>query len=150
YLRTGKRMAKRCTEIAIQFKRAPFMLFRKLGVQSAAQNRLVIRIQPNEGISLTFGAKVPGTVMRQGEVHMDFSYVEQFGTHPHTGYERLLYDCMIGDQTLFQRADMVEAGWQAIQPVLDLWSALPPRDFPNYAPGSWGPKDADALLARDH
>jgi len=149
YLRTGKRMAKRCTEIAIQFKRAPFMLFRKAGALSPTQNRLVIRIQPNEGISLTFGAKIPGTVMRQGEVHMDFSYVEQFGSHPHTGYERLLYDCMVGDQTLFQRADMVEAGWQVIQPLLDVWKALPPRNFPNYAAGSWGPKEADELLARD-
>jgi len=149
YLRTGKRMAKRCTEIAIQFKRAPFMLFRKAGAGNPTQNRLVIRIQPDEGIALTFGAKLPGTVMRQSEVQMNFSYADCFGMHPSTGYERLLYDCMVGDQTLFQRADMVEAGWALIQPVLDVWSALPARSFPNYAAGTAGPSEAEELLARD-
>jgi len=149
YLRTGKRMAKRCTEIAIQFRRAPFSLFRRAGADSPAQNRLVIRIQPDEGIALTFGAKLPGTLMRQGEVHMDFSYADHFGGPPSTGYERLLYDCMVGDQTLFQRADMVEAGWALIQPILDVWSVLPARNFPNYAAGAWGPAAANELLARD-
>jgi glucose-6-phosphate 1-dehydrogenase len=149
YLRTGKRLAARCTEIAIQFKRAPFTLFRRSGAEHPTQNRLVIRIQPDEGISLTFGAKSPGTVMRQSEVEMRFSYADYFGGHASTGYERLLYDCMIGDQTLFQRADMVEAGWSLIQPILDVWSALPNRNFPNYASGSWGPAEANELLARD-
>ena len=149
YVRTGKRMARRCTEIAIQFKHAPFLMFRKAGVEGLTQNRLVIRIQPDEGISLTFGAKVPGTGMRQGAVDMDFSYADHFGSYPSTGYERLLYDCMIGDQTLFQRADMVEAGWEVIQPLLDVWKALPSRNFPNYDSGSWGPKEAHDLLARD-
>jgi glucose-6-phosphate 1-dehydrogenase len=149
YLRTGKRMAKRTTEIAIQFKRAPFQLFRKTQIESLTRNQLVIRIQPDEGISLTFGAKVPGPVMRQGPVEMDFSYADHFGSTPATGYERLLYDCMTGDQTLFQRADMVEAGWNVITPVLDVWKALPPRAFPNYAAGSWGPREADELLERD-
>jgi glucose-6-phosphate 1-dehydrogenase len=149
YLRTGKRMAKRVTEIVIQFKRAPFMLFRKAGVESLATNQLVIRIQPDEGISLRFGTKVPGPTMKQAPVEMDFSYADYFGAAPSTGYERLLYDCMIGDQTLFQRADMVETGWSIIQPVLDVWQALSPRSFPNYAAGSWGPKEADDLLARD-
>ena len=149
YLRTGKRMAKRCTDIAIQFKRAPFMLFRKSGVPDLTRNRLMIRIQPDEGMSLTFGAKVPGTVLRQSTVHMDFSYAEHFGAHTSTGYERLLYDCTIGDQTLFQRADMVEAGWAVVSPILDVWKAVPARNFPNYASGSWGPQEADALLARD-
>jgi glucose-6-phosphate 1-dehydrogenase len=149
YLRTGKRLAARCTEIVIQFKRAPFMLFRRSGADHPSQNRLVIRIQPDEGISLTFGAKSPGTSMRQSEVKMRFSYADYFGVQSRTGYERLLHDCMIGDPTLFQRADMVEAGWALIQPVLDLWSALPVRDFPNYAAGSWGPAEADELLQRD-
>ena len=149
YLRTGKRMAVRCTEIAIQFRRAPFTLFRRAGADKPTENRLVIRIQPDEGITLTFGAKAPGTVMRQRDVHMHFSYAEHFGSPPSTGYERLLYDCMIGDQTLFQRTDMVEAGWALIQPVLDVWSALPGRNFPNYAAGTWGPAEADELLSRD-
>ena len=149
YLRTGKRMAKRLTEIVIQFKRPPFKLFRKAGMENLATNQLVIRIQPDEGISLRFGTKVPGPTMRQAPVEMDFSYADYFGAAPSTGYERLLYDCMIGDQTLFQRADMVEASWSVIQPVLDVWHALTPRAFPNYAAGSWGPKEADDLLARD-
>jgi glucose-6-phosphate 1-dehydrogenase len=101
---------------------------------------LVIRILPDEGISLRFGAKVPGPVMKIGSVEMDFNYADYFGTTPATGYERLLYDCMTGDATLFQRADMVEAGWSVIAPILDVWNALPPRSFPNYAAGSWGPR----------
>ena len=149
YLRTGKRLAQRSTSIVIQFKRAPFELFRQTAVSKLLSNRLVVRIQPNEGISLQFGAKIPGPTMQLGSVTMDFSYAEQFGAAPSTGYERLLYDCMIGDQTLFQRADMVEAGWSIIAPLLDVWSALPPRAFPNYASGSWGPRDADELLARE-
>ncbi len=149
YLRTGKRLAKRATEIAVQFKRAPFQLFRNTSVESLQTNRLVVRIQPDEGISLRFGAKVPGPIMRMGAVEMDFNYVDYFGSTPSTGYERLIYDCMIGDATLFQRADMVEAGWSVLTPVLDVWKALPPRAFPNYAAGSWGPKEADDLLARD-
>ena len=149
YLRTGKRLAKRETEIAIQFRRAPFVLFRDTPVDRLRTNRLVIHIQPDEGISLRFGAKIPGPIMRLGAVEMDFDYVDYFGEHPSTGYERLLYDCMIGDATLFQRADMVEAGWSVIAPIQDLWKALPPRSFPNYAAGSWGPKEADELLERD-
>jgi glucose-6-phosphate 1-dehydrogenase len=149
YLRTGKRMSRRVTEIAIQFKRAPFMLFRDTSIASLTHNQLVIRIQPDEGISLRFGAKVPGPIMRQGPVEMDFCYADHFGSTPATGYERLLYDCMVGDQTLFQRADMVEVGWSVITPVLDVWKALPPRAFPNYSAASWGPKEADELLERD-
>ena len=149
YLRTGKRLAKRTTEIAIQFKRAPFQLFRNTSVESLRTNRLVIHIQPEEGISLRFGAKVPGPIMRMGAVEMEFNYIDYFGSTPSTGYERLIYDCMTGDATLFQRADMVEAGWSVITPVLDVWKALPPRTFPNYAAGSWGPKEADDLLAQD-
>ena len=148
YLRTGKRLARRETYIVIQFRQAPFVLFRDTTVADLTANQLVIRIHPSEGISLRFGAKIPGMVMRQEPVEMDFSYADYFGARPSTGYERLLYDCMIGDQTLFQRADMVEAGWNLVTPVLDVWSALPPRGFPNYAAGSAGPREADELLAR--
>jgi glucose-6-phosphate 1-dehydrogenase len=149
YLRTGKRMAKRTTEIAIQFKRAPFQLFRDTPVEYLETNRLVLYIQPDEGLSLRFGAKIPGPIMHMGGVEMKFNYVDYFGRTPSTGYERLIYDCMLGDATLFQRADMVEAGWSVITPVLDVWKALPPRNFPNYASGTWGPREADDLLARD-
>ncbi|MCI0411078.1 MAG: glucose-6-phosphate dehydrogenase, partial [Acidobacteria bacterium] len=149
YIRTGKRMAKRYTEIAIQFRRAPKVLFRNTPVDRLRTNRLVIRIAPDEGISLRFGAKVPGPEMNIGAVEMDFSYVDYFKTLPSTGYERLLYDGMIGDATLFQRADMLEAGWEAVQPILDVWKALPPRSFPNYASGSMGPEKSDELLRND-
>ncbi|HET9744009.1 MAG TPA: glucose-6-phosphate dehydrogenase [Terriglobales bacterium] len=149
YLRTGKRMARRHTEIAIQFKRAPFMLFRDTDVDKLPSNQLVISVQPEEGIALKFGAKVPGPLAKVGPVNMSFNYQDYFGAAAQTGYEILLYDCMIGDATLFQRADMVEAGWSAIDPVLDVWKALPPRDFPNYAAGTWGPKEADELMVRD-
>jgi glucose-6-phosphate 1-dehydrogenase len=149
YLRTGKRLPKRVTEIAIQFREAPHMLFRQTTIRALTQNRLVLRLQPDEGISLTFGAKMPGAVMRLGSVDMDFEYEDYFGTTPSTGYERLLYDCMLGDATLFQRADMVEAGWEIVEPILDVWKALPPRQFPNYAAGTWGPKEAEELLKRD-
>ena len=149
YIRTGKRMAKRVTEVAIQFRRAPFVLFRDTPVENLAPNLLVLHIQPDEGISLRFGAKVPGIAVDIGSVNMDFRYQDYFGNEPSTGYERLLYDCMTGDATLFQRADMVEAGWSVVQPTLDVWKALPPRHFPNYAAGSWGPKEADDLMARD-
>ena len=149
YIRTGKRLAERVTEIAIQFRRAPFVLFRDTPVEQLTPNLLVLHIQPDEGISLRFGAKVPGIQVDIGAVNMDFQYADYFGNEPSTGYERLLYDCMIGDATLFQRADMVEAGWSVVQPVLDVWKALPPRNFPNYASGTWGPKEADELMARD-
>jgi glucose-6-phosphate 1-dehydrogenase len=150
YIRTGKRLGKRATEIAIQFRRAPFILFRDTPVEQLNPNLLVLHIQPDEGISLRFGAKKPGPVVRVGSVDMDFRYTDYFGSEPSTGYERLLYDCMIGDATLFQRADMIEAGWTVVQPILDVWSALPPRNFPNYRAGSPGPKEADDLIERDH
>jgi len=149
YLRTGKRMPVRNTHIVIQFRQAPFVLFRDTPVEHLMPNQLVLHIQPEEGISLQFAAKVPGPVMRLGTVDMNFEYQEYFGKQPSTGYERLLHDCMIGDQTLFQRADMVEAGWSVVNPILDIWKALPPRNFPNYASGTWGPKEADELLERD-
>jgi glucose-6-phosphate 1-dehydrogenase len=149
YLRTGKRLARRYTEIAIQFKRAPFELFRTTPLHKMHTNTLVIQIQPTEGISLSFGAKIPGPLLRVGSVDMSFEYSNYFQAEAYTGYEVLLYDCMIGDATLFQRADMVEAGWNVVDPVLDVWRALPPRKFPNYASGSWGPAESDQLLELD-
>jgi glucose-6-phosphate 1-dehydrogenase len=149
YLRTGKRLAAQNTHIVIQFRRAPFVLFRDTPVENLMPNQLVLHIQPEEGISLQFAAKVPGPIMRLGAVDMNFEYADYFGTQPSTGYERLLHDCMIGDATLFQRADMVEAGWCVVSPALDVWKALPPRNFPNYPSGTWGPRDADELLERD-
>lgn len=149
YIRTGKRMSTRHSSIIIQFKKAPFMLFRGTPVEKLTTNRIVIHIQPDEGITLHFGAKVPGPIVNMGAVDMDFNYLDHFGEQVSTGYERLLFDCMIGDATLFQRADMVEAGWRIVAPVLDVWSALPARSFPNYESGSWGPKESDQLLERD-
>jgi glucose-6-phosphate 1-dehydrogenase len=149
YLRTGKALPVRNTHIVIQFRRAPFVLFRDTPVENLQPNQLVLHIQPEEGISLRFAAKTPGAVMRLGTVDMNFEYADYFGVTPSTGYERLLHDCMIGDATLFQRADMVEAGWCVVNPVLDVWKALPPRNFPNYAAGTWGPKEADDLMERD-
>jgi glucose-6-phosphate 1-dehydrogenase len=149
YLRVGKALAARSTEIAIVFKRPPLVLFRDTPVEHLQRNVLAIRVQPDEGISLGFGAKIPGPTLRIGPVDMDFAYADHFGFEPATGYERLLYDAMLGDATLFQRADMVEAGWSVVDPVLDVWSALPARHFPNYAAGSAGPKEADTLIERD-
>ena len=122
----------------IQFRRTPFMLFRNTAVKNIETNRLVIHIQPDEGISLSFGAKVPGAVMRLGLVNMDFDYKTYFGMEHGTGYERLLRDCMAGDATLFQRSDMVEAGWKVIQPIIDVWHALPARGFPELRGGFLG------------
>jgi glucose-6-phosphate 1-dehydrogenase len=149
YLRTGKRMPKRMTEISIHFRRAPFLLFRKTSVEQLTPNQLTIQIQPEEGIKLQFGGKVPGPVVTMGSVDMSFKYSDYFGSTPNTGYETLLYDCMKGDPTLFHRSDTVDVGWSVVTPILDVWAALPPRNFPNYPAGTWGPKEADDLLAHD-
>jgi glucose-6-phosphate 1-dehydrogenase len=149
YVRTGKRLAKRVTEIVVQFKRAPFVLFRRTAVDRLEPNRLVLHLQPEEGISLSFGAKYPGPVVRLGAVNMAFNYADHFNATPQTGYERLLYDCMLGDATLFQRSDMVETGWKVVAPIQNVWGALEPREFPNYATGSWGPDAAVELLEKD-
>ena len=148
YLRTGKRLAARDTEIAIRFKRAPFVLFRNTPIERLNRNRLVLHIQPDEGISVRFGAKIPGSTMNIGAVDMEFNYEDYFGDTPSTGYERLLHDCMVGDATLFQRADQVEAGWAVVEPILQAWKQGAP-DFPNYKAGTWGPKEADEMLRRD-
>jgi glucose-6-phosphate 1-dehydrogenase len=149
YLRTGKALPKRATEISIQFKRAPFVLFRRTAVDRLEPNRLVLHLQPDEGISLSFGAKIPGPVVQIGDVDMNFNYTDYFNATPQTGYERLLYDCMLGDATLFQRSDMVETAWHVVAPILDVWEALPPRRFPNYGAGTWGPPEAEELLSKD-
>ena len=149
YLRTGKYMKRRWTEVAIRFHQAPFALFRDTDVQRLNPNWLVLRLQPDEGIGLVFAAKRPGPTVRLSSVRMDFAYKSFFKMAPNTGYETLLYDCMIGDATLFQRADNVEAGWQAVQPILDAWANTPPGDFPNYVAGTDGPAAAEELLARD-
>ncbi|MFL6467704.1 MAG: glucose-6-phosphate dehydrogenase [Pyrinomonadaceae bacterium] len=148
YLRTGKRLAEKHTSIIVQFKQPPFMLFRGTPVDRLRSNYIDIHIQPDEGITLHFGAKVPGPEMKLGAVDMDFNYVEHFGERISTGYERLLFDCMMGDATLFQRADMVEAGWQIVSPILKHWNENR-TSVPRYAAGSWGPKASDELLERD-
>ena len=149
YLRTGKYVKRRLTEIAIRFHQAPYTLFRGTDVERLHPNWMILRIQPDEGIALEFAAKRPGPTVTLDSVSMDFAYKSYFKMVPNTGYETLIYDCMIGDATLFQRADNIEAGWHAVQPILDAWANNPPQNFPNYAAGSNGPAAVDELLARD-
>lgn len=149
YLRTGKRLAARTTEIAVQFRRAPYALFRDTPVERLPANILMLRIQPDEGLSISFSAKRPGAEIEIDGVAMDFAYRDYFVPMATVGYETLIYDCLIGDATLFQRADTVEAAWSAVQNLLDSWRRERPSDFPNYAAGSAGPEAADQLLARD-
>jgi glucose-6-phosphate 1-dehydrogenase len=149
YLRTGKRLATRCTEIAIRFKRAPFALFRETPMDELDADWLILRIQPDESIRLRFNAKRPGPAMALESVAMEFKYKDWFKQAPAVGYETLIYDCLIGDTTLFQRADQVEAAWSVVEPVLRGWESVAPRHFPNYSAGSEGPIAANDLLARD-
>jgi glucose-6-phosphate 1-dehydrogenase len=149
YLRSGKRLARRDTEIVIQFRRPPLLLFEEAAIDHIEPNRLVLRIQPDEGIEVRIKAKRPGPTVQLNNVKLDFSYKDFGETSAATGYERLLYDAMIGDGTLFHRSDMVDAAWKIATPILDVWKALPPRDFPNYPAGSWGPAAADDLIQRD-
>jgi glucose-6-phosphate 1-dehydrogenase len=148
YLRSAKRMPKRVTEIAIQFKQAPLQLFSNIRDQQFEPNVLIVRIQPDEGITLRIGAKVPGQVTRIRWVNMDFRYGASFGVTSPEAYERLLLDCILGDSTLYARRDMTERGWEIVQPILDHWLSVR-ADFPNYESGSWGPKAADELLEKD-
>jgi glucose-6-phosphate 1-dehydrogenase len=148
YLRTGKKLPKRLTEIRVEFKRAPFTLFRETSVLRTNPNALVLRIQPDEGICLSFDAKVPGPLERLETVDMNFTYAAHFKAEPTTGYETLLFDAMTGDQTLFHRMDMVEAGWQLVQPVIDAWRK-DTAPLPLYAPAVWGPPEADVLLEQE-
>jgi glucose-6-phosphate 1-dehydrogenase len=146
YLRTGKRLAKRSTEILIQFKSAPHIVFRGRATEG---NRLVLNIQPDEGISISFGAKKPGTELNIGMVNMDFSYRREFGGTSRNAYATLLNDCLRGDATLFDRADSVEAAWALVQPILRAWEACKGETIPSYPAGSWGPQEAHQLLERD-
>jgi glucose-6-phosphate 1-dehydrogenase len=146
YLRTGKRLAKRTTEIVIQFRCAPHIVFREREVEP---NRLVLNIQPDEGISVSFGAKRPGTEMSIGNVTMNFSYREAFGGASRSAYATLVNDCLRGDATLFDRGDSVEAAWSLVDPILDVWSAARTGKVPTYPAGTWGPKESDQLLERD-
>ena len=149
YLRTGKALGIKRTEVAIKFKQAPFSMFSCTEVDRLSQNYLVISIEPTEGITLQFNTKVPGPTINIDGVEMKFRYKDYFKDEPATGYETLIYDCMIGDNILFQRADSVEAGWQAVQPFLDAWKKAGAKGLQSYKAGSEGPADADALLARD-
>ncbi|HSS19704.1 MAG TPA: glucose-6-phosphate dehydrogenase [Pyrinomonadaceae bacterium] len=147
YLRSGKHLQKQVTEIAIEFKEVPHRLFKDSDAPLQA-NVLVIRIQPNEGISLRFGAKLPGQSLRIRSVNMDFRYGSSFGIKAPEAYERLLLDCMLGDSTLYARRDMAERGWEIVTPILEAWQK-PAADFPNYEAGSWGPQAAFDLIERD-
>jgi glucose-6-phosphate 1-dehydrogenase len=149
YLRTGKALGIKRTEIAIKFKQAPFAMFRDTSVDRLSQNYLVISTEPTEGIELQFNTKVPGPTINIDGVEMKFRYKDYFKTAPSTGYETLIYDCMIGDNILFQRADGVEAGWAAVQPFIDAWKKAGAKGLKIYDPGSEGPEEADDLLARD-
>lgn len=148
YLRAGKRLPKRATDISIFFKNVPGSLFAKRG-QKNENNVLVMRIQPNEGISLKINSKVPGPQSPIQPVKMDFNYSSYFGLSPPEAYERLICDCILGDGTLFARGDEVLTSWKLLTPILERWQETPPKDFPNYASGTWGPKSADEMLARE-
>ncbi len=147
YLRSGKRLPKRVTEIAIQFRKAPLQLF-KSAEQEIEPNVLVIRVQPDEGITLRIGAKVPGQVTRIRWVNMDFRYGASFGVASPEAYERLLLDCILGDSTLYARRDMTERGWEIVMPILDAWQNSR-EEIPKYEAGTWGPPEADELIERD-
>ena len=146
YLRTGKRLARPTTEVAIRFKRAPHMLFQG---ESSEPNSLVVNIQPDEGISLSFGAKSPGSQMHISPVMMDFHYRQAFGSATRDAYATLINDCIRGDATLFDRADSVEAAWALVDPILKAWQSASAPPFPNYPPWSDGPRAADDLVTSE-
>src|SRR4030095_11987547 len=148
YLRTGKRLARRVTEIALAFKRAPHLPFSKTDTEELGYNAIVLRIQPDEGVTLRFGAKVPGTQMEIREVNMDFAYGGSFTESSPEAYERLILDLLAGDPTAVPETAEVELSWEILDPILDYWASLPEQPEP-YEPGSWGPAGADAMLARD-
>ena len=149
YLRTGRRLPRRMTEIVLRFKQAPFPLFGRRAAGEVLPSLLTLRVQPDEGISLRFNAKQPGPAVSIKPVTMDFSYATSFGVKTAEAYERLLLDCMLGDATLFARSDTMEASWSLVDPILDAWQARPPQGIPLYPAGSWGPREAEELLQRD-
>jgi glucose-6-phosphate 1-dehydrogenase len=150
YLRSGKRLSKKLTLVSVEFKRVPHLFFDQVPQNQIEPNVLTIRIQPDEGISLKLGAKAPGPQLHIRQMQMDFSFGEAFGEFPATAYETLLLDAMNGDPTLFNRNDAVELSWQILEPVLETWQTTRSVSaFPNYAAGTWGPADADALLTRE-
>jgi glucose-6-phosphate 1-dehydrogenase len=149
YLRSGKRLAKRVTEIAIHFKRPPLLMFKACPFDDVSPNVLVMRIQPNEGISLTFEVKPPGPVVCVSPLSLDFKYDQAFGSSSPEAYETLLEDLIEGDSTLFTRHDWVELAWSLMDPIINTWSKTKPEDFPNYPAGSWGPEKADEFIQRD-
>jgi glucose-6-phosphate 1-dehydrogenase len=150
YIRTGKRLKRRSTEIAVEFKRPPTVLFRNsVGGQSLGPNLLTMRIQPDEGISVRFHTKVPGSPLRIRPMYMDFTYVPTDLAAAPTAYETLLLDALQGDTTLFARSDEVEAAWAVMEGILAGWAELPPPDFPNYSACSPGPAAADDLIQAD-
>jgi glucose-6-phosphate 1-dehydrogenase len=150
YLRSGKRMPQKLTLISIEFKRVPSLFFRQTRQDQIEPNTLTIRIQPDEGISLKLGAKMPGSKMFIRQMQMSFSYSAAFGEFPATAYEMLLLDAMEGDPTLFNRIDAVDLSWEILKPVLDTWESTPPAaPFPNYAAATWGPAEAEEMLRRD-
>lgn len=150
YVRTGKNLSKRTTEISILFRRTPHLIFHQAPSDQVESNVLALRIQPDEGITLKFGAKLPGQSMNIRSVNMDFRYGSTFGLQWSGAYERLLLDCMLGDPTLFDRVDSVEAAWTLVQPFLDYWSSDMESPVPSYASGSWGPVEADRLLTTEN
>ena len=149
YLRSGKRLPRKVTEIAIQFKRPPLLLFKACPIEQVSPNVLLLRIQPDEGISLTFEVKPPGPEICVNSLSLDFNYKGAFGAAPPEAYETLLIDCMRGDSTLFTRHDWVELAWSLMSPILQTWESTPPARFPNYPAGSWGPTEAEALIETD-
>lgn len=149
YLRTGKRLSKRITEVSIQFRSVPHQTFPAQALVDRQPNRLIIAIQPEEGILLRFESKQPGPSLHLAPVMMQFFYREAFKSQPADAYETLLLDIMKGDATLFMRADQAEAAWGVIQPILDMWAEQRPTDFPNYQAGTWGPEQAEVLIAKD-
>ena len=149
YIRTGKALPKRSTEVTIQFKRVPHQLYKPAETKGLVPNRLTVRIQPDEGIALKFAAKVPGAARHLADVDMDFTYSTAFGIQPPEAYERLLADAMIGDSTLFIRRDEVEASWRIVDSIINGWRLMSPNSVHPYTAGTWGPKEADELIARD-
>jgi glucose-6-phosphate 1-dehydrogenase len=149
YLRSGKALWKRGTEIVVEFKKAPIALFQNTPVERVSSNRLIFNIQPVQGIELLFQAKVPGPLLGLQKVDMRFSYGDAFNVSRYTGYEVMIYSCTNGDATLFSRGDLVEAAWKIAQPILDYWKDNVAHEFPNYTRGSWGPKEAGELLKHD-